>query len=74
MLGQIKGLHHVTSMAGDANDNNAFFTRVLGLRRVKITVNFDAPEHLLGTFVDVTVTESLNNSLRGRLAEAASPA
>ncbi|MHA7834830.1 MAG: tRNA (N6-isopentenyl adenosine(37)-C2)-methylthiotransferase MiaB [Algiphilus sp.] len=37
-------------------------------------VNFDAPEHLVGTFVDVTVTESLNNSLRGRLAEAASPA
>ncbi|MDD9727936.1 ring-cleaving dioxygenase [Roseovarius sp. SK2] len=44
MITEIKGLHHVTSMAGDANDNNAFFTKVLGLCRVKITVNFDAPE------------------------------
>lgn len=40
---QIRGLHHVTSMASDANANNAFFTRALGLRRVKKTVNFDEP-------------------------------
>jgi glyoxalase family protein len=40
----IKGLHHITSMADDAAQNNAFFTRTLGLRRVKKTVNFDAPE------------------------------
>jgi glyoxalase family protein len=44
MLDQIKGLHHVTSMAKDAGENNAFFTGVLGLRRVKKTVNFDAPD------------------------------
>ncbi|MEM9105429.1 MAG: ring-cleaving dioxygenase, partial [Pseudomonadota bacterium] len=44
MIKDIKGLHHVTSMAADANTNNAFFTRTLGLRRVKKTVNFDAPE------------------------------
>lgn len=44
MIDRIKGLHHVTSLAGDANANNAFFTRTLGLRRVKKTVNFDAPE------------------------------
>lgn len=44
MIKDIKGLHHVTSMAGDANTNNAFFTHTLGLRRVKKTVNFDAPE------------------------------
>lgn len=44
MLTQIKGLHHVTSLAGSARDNNAFFTNVLGLRRVKQTVNFDAPD------------------------------
>ncbi|HEV7718416.1 MAG TPA: VOC family protein [Arsenicitalea sp.] len=43
MLNQIKGLHHVTSMARDANENNAFFTHTLGLRRVKKTVNFDEP-------------------------------
>ncbi|HTV69461.1 MAG TPA: VOC family protein [Rhizobiaceae bacterium] len=44
MLDQIKGLHHVTSMAKDARQNNRFFTDTLGLRRVKKTVNFDAPD------------------------------
>jgi len=44
MLDQIKGLHHVTSMAKDARQNNVFFTEKLGLRRVKQTVNFDAPD------------------------------
>ena len=44
MLTQIQGLHHVTSMASDARANNAFFTDTLGLRRVKKTVNFDAPD------------------------------
>lgn len=33
-------------------------------------VNFDGEERLLGEFVDVTVTEALSNSLRGRLAGA----
>lgn len=40
----IKGLHHITSMAADAQKNNDFFTKALGLRRVKKTVNFDAPD------------------------------
>ncbi len=44
MITDIKGLHHVTSMAGDASVNNTFFTNTLGLRRVKKTVNFDAPD------------------------------
>mgnify|MGYP000680698902 CR=1 FL=1 len=44
MIKDILGLHHITSMAADANENNSFFTNVLGLRRVKKTVNFDAPE------------------------------
>ncbi|TIV98287.1 MAG: ring-cleaving dioxygenase, partial [Mesorhizobium sp.] len=44
MLNQIQGLHHVTSMASDARRNNEFFTKKLGLRRVKKTVNFDAPD------------------------------
>ncbi len=44
MLHQIKGLHHVTSMASGARANNFFFTDTLGLRRVKKTVNFDAPD------------------------------
>ncbi|WP_299971264.1 ring-cleaving dioxygenase [uncultured Roseobacter sp.] len=44
MKNLIKGLHHVTSMAADAKENNDFFTKVLGMRRVKKTVNFDTPE------------------------------
>lgn len=44
MLTQINGLHHVTSMAADARENNDFFTKLLGMRRVKKTVNFDAPD------------------------------
>lgn len=44
MLNQIKGLHHVTSLASSAREVDAFFTRLLGLRRVKKTVNFDAPD------------------------------
>lgn len=44
MLTQINGLHHVTAIASGAQENNDFFTKLLGLRRVKKTVNFDAPE------------------------------
>ncbi|MBV0913444.1 VOC family protein [Anianabacter salinae] len=43
MIKDIQGLHHVTSLASAAQSNNDFFTKVLGLRRVKKTVNFDAP-------------------------------
>lgn len=43
MIKDIKGLHHITSMASNARQNNTFFTDTLGLRRVKKTVNFDDP-------------------------------
>jgi glyoxalase family protein len=39
-----QGLHHVTAIAGDPQSNVDFYTRVLGLRLVKRTVNFDAPD------------------------------
>jgi glyoxalase family protein len=38
------GLHHVTAIAGNAARNLDFYTRVLGMRLVKKTVNFDDPE------------------------------
>ncbi len=38
------GLHHVTAIATDPQRNVDFYTRTLGLRLVKQTVNFDAPE------------------------------
>ncbi len=38
------GLHHVTAIAGEPQANVDFYTRALGLRLVKQTVNFDAPD------------------------------
>lgn len=39
----IPGIHHITAIAASAADNLDFYTRVLGLRLVKQTVNFDDP-------------------------------
>jgi glyoxalase family protein len=38
------GIHHVTAIAGPARRNVDFYTRTLGLRLVKKTVNYDDPE------------------------------
>jgi len=38
----ITGIHHVTALATDAQQNIDFYTGILGLRLVKKTVNFDA--------------------------------
>ena len=43
MENTIKGIHHITAIAGNAKKNYDFYTRVLGLRLVKKTVNFDDP-------------------------------
>lgn len=40
----ILGIHHITAIAGDPQQNIDFYTGVLGLRLVKVTVNFDDPE------------------------------
>src|SRR3954451_10703565 len=39
----LEGIHHVTCITGDAAGNVEFYTRVLGLRMVKKTVNQDDP-------------------------------
>jgi len=39
----ILGIHHVTAITADAQKNIAFYCGVLGLRFVKLTVNFDDP-------------------------------
>jgi glyoxalase family protein len=39
----LDGVHHVTAITGDARANVDFYTRVLGLRLVKKTVNQDDP-------------------------------
>src|SRR5664279_335107 len=43
MTPKIKGIHHITAIAGNAKRNYDFYTGVLGLRFVKKTVNFDDP-------------------------------
>ena len=42
-MADIEGLHHVTAIAGEPQKNINFYTGVLGLRLVKLTVNFDDP-------------------------------
>ena len=37
------GIHHITAIAGDPQRNLDFYAGVLGLRLVKLTVNFDDP-------------------------------
>ncbi|MDB5132699.1 MAG: diguanylate cyclase [Mucilaginibacter sp.] len=44
MENTINGIHHITAIAGNATRNFDFYTRVLGLRFVKKTVNFDDPK------------------------------
>lgn len=39
----ITGIHHITAMASDPKANLDFYTKVLGLRLIKKTVNFDDP-------------------------------
>ncbi|MCG7858652.1 VOC family protein [Flavihumibacter sediminis] len=44
MSALITGIHHVTAIAGSTQRNIDFYAGILGLRLVKKTVNFDAPE------------------------------
>lgn len=43
MKAETAGIHHVTAIGRDPQINVDFYTRVLGLRLVKRTVNFDDP-------------------------------
>lgn len=44
MSNKITGLHHVTALTSDAQQNVDFYAGILGLRLVKKTINFDAPD------------------------------
>src|SRR3984957_7782137 len=41
---RLQGLHHITMITADAQENVRFYAEVLGLRLVKKTVNFDQPD------------------------------
>jgi glyoxalase family protein len=42
-MASVTGLHHVTCIAGDAQENVDFYSGVLGMRLVKKSVNQDSP-------------------------------
>lgn len=44
MSKQSMGIHHITAIVGDPQENVDFYAGVLGLRLVKKTVNFDDPD------------------------------
>lgn len=50
------GIHHITAMASDPKKNFDFYTRVLGLRFIKKTVNYDDPSTYHFYFGDKTGT------------------
>lgn len=43
MESKVLGLHHVTAISSDPQRTIDFYTQILGLRLVKLTVNFDDP-------------------------------
>jgi glyoxalase family protein len=56
MENKILGFHHITAIAGNAKRNYDFYTKFLGLRLVKKTVNFDDPHTYHFYFGDNTGT------------------
>ncbi len=50
----ILGIHHITAIAGDAQRNYDFYTKTLGMKMVKKTVNFDDPQTYHFYFGDET--------------------
>ncbi|HEX2098083.1 MAG TPA: ring-cleaving dioxygenase [Rubrobacteraceae bacterium] len=71
---EFAGIHHVTAIAGDPQENVDFYVGILGLRLVKKTVNFDDPEsyHLyygdaLGSPGTIITFFSWPDALRGRI-------
>jgi glyoxalase family protein len=72
----LEGLHHITAITADAPGNVDFYTRVLGLRMVKKTVNFDAPDvyHLyygdeVGTPGSILTFFEFPDAARGRAGD-----
>jgi len=43
MVKGVLGLHHVTSISSDPQKTLDFYTKILGLRLIKLTVNYDDP-------------------------------
>jgi len=61
MTTRISGIHHVTAIAADGQKNIDFYCGVLGLRLIKVTVNFDDPQsdHLVMSWAKRPLFHSL---------------
>ena len=44
MPNSVHGIHHLTAIAGEAQENLNFYAGVMGMRLVKKSVNQDAPD------------------------------
>jgi glyoxalase family protein len=53
---ELRGFHHITAITADAPANVDFYCRVLGMRMVKKTVNYDSPEVYHLYYADETGT------------------
>jgi glyoxalase family protein len=53
---ELRGFHHITAITGDAPANVDFYCRVMGMRMVKKTVNYDSPEVYHLYYADETGT------------------
>lgn len=54
MKNTILGIHHITAVASDPQRNFNFYSKILGLRFIKKTVNFDDPQTYHFYFGDET--------------------
>ncbi|MCG9895593.1 MAG: ring-cleaving dioxygenase [Fimbriimonadaceae bacterium] len=52
----ITGIHHVTAFAKDVQANHDFYAGLLGLRLIKVTINFDDPSMYHTYFADYSGT------------------
>ena len=83
-LPSVVGLHHITAIAGDPDRSVDFYVRLLGLRLVKRTVNFDDPTayHLYfgnetgapGTLLTFFYWRTDRSEARGRVGAGAAAA
>lgn len=56
MQNAVHGIHHVTVIAGDAQENLNFYAGVMGMRLVKKSVNQDAPDTYHLFYADAVAT------------------
>jgi glyoxalase family protein len=69
----VKGLHHITAMAGPAQENLDFYAGILGMRLVKRSINQDDPGTYHLFYADAEGHPGTDRDGRGRLRRARSP-